>query len=442
MRNLSAPQTRLCAASCGRSDAPRRIVAPSPRPRPRCSATSTRRSRALAGVARPVHPGLDRRGPAGARRRRSRTSRQQRPFLANSEALFRELQPGRATRSRTPRRRWPTRSTVGHPDAASARSPSTSRLEPLFKALRDASPSDPLVDRSASSDLTETANVLEPDARLPHAGPDGLQLHRRCSSATPRACSARATRNGTWQRFIDHRHAAGPATTRAARPPRRPTAACRRRTTTCTPTRTRTPPRRASRDECEAGNERFIVGQAGHRQRARQPGAPRRDDDDEALMARPPRTATPPTRPAQGPHGREPVRGRRGRARRARRRRVLRLHQAHPVHARLPRQGGLPSRPTRSAPNSPVRIAGVNVGKVVKDRAQGRHQRRRRDDGDRRQGPADPQGRHAEDPPAHLPRGQLLRRPQAGHARLRRRSTTATRSRSPRRRRRCSSTRC
>ena len=32
------------------------------------------------------------------------------------------------------------------------------------------------------------------------------------------------------------------------------------------------------------------------------------------------------------------------------------------------------------------------------------------------QGPADPQGRDAEDPPAHLPRGQLLRRPVARHA--------------------------
>ena len=36
--------------------------------------------------------------------------------------------------------------------------------------------------------------------------------------------------------------------------------------------------------------------------------------------------------------------------------------------------------------------------------------------GDQRAGPADPRGRDGQDPPAHLPRGQLLRRPQAGHA--------------------------
>ena len=64
--------------------------------------------------------------------------------------------------------------------------------------------------------------------------------------------------------------------------------------------------------------------------------------------------------------------------------------------------------------NSPVRIAGVNVGKVTRSRRKPGTRRRRRHDGDRRQGPADPQGRHAEDPPADLPRGQLLRRPQPG----------------------------
>src|SRR5439155_1386303 len=36
-----------------------------------------------------------------------------------------------------------------------------------------------------------------------------------------------------------------------------------------------------------------------------------------------------------------------------------------------------------------------------------------RDDGADRRGAADPQGRRGEDPPAHLPRGQLLRGPEA-----------------------------
>ena len=66
-------------------------------------------------------------------------------------------------------------------------------------------------------------------------------------------------------------------------------------------------------------------------------------------------------------------------------------------------------------PNSPVRIAGVNVGKVKKiephedtDAAVVRWRSQA--------GAADPQGRDGEDPAAHLPRGQLLRRPRAGHA--------------------------
>ena len=44
--------------------------------------------------------------------------------------------------------------------------------------------------------------------------------------------------------------------------------------------------------------------------------------------------------------------------------------------------------------------------------------------------PPDPPRRDAEDPPAPVPRGQLLRRPQAGHARARPSSATAARSRS------------
>ena len=93
--------------------------------------------------------------------------------------------------------------------------------------------------------------------------------------------------------------------------------------------------------------------------------------------------------------------------------------------------------------SSPVRIAGVEVGKVTKVEAGRRRLHGHgRDDEAQRRGAADPQRRRAEDPAADLPRGQLLRRPQAGHpggarARLRR-----ARSRRPRPARRCSSTRC
>ena len=64
-----------------------------------------------------------------------------------------------------------------------------------------------------------------------------------------------------------------------------------------------------------------------------------------------------------------------------------------------------------------------------------------RDDEDQRRGAADPRGRRAQDPPADLPRGQLLRRPQARHAGAPTSSTRATRSRSTQTARRCSSTR-
>ena len=58
--------------------------------------------------------------------------------------------------------------------------------------------------------------------------------------------------------------------------------------------------------------------------------------------------------------------------------------------------------------NSPVRIAGVDVGKVIVDRT-----RRRRHHGHlhrRRRRPADPRRRLRRDPAADLPRGQLLHR--------------------------------
>ena len=65
---------------------------------------------------------------------------------------------------------------------------------------------------------------------------------------------------------------------------------------------------------------------------------------------------------------------------------------------------------------SPVRIAGVEVGKVTKvERARKGDDGRGRDDADPGQGPPAAPRRALQDPPAHLPRGQLLRRRHAGH---------------------------
>ena len=81
-----------------------------------------------------------------------------------------------------------------------------------------------------------------------------------------------------------------------------------------------------------------------------------------------------------------------------------------PFRAALRGQGGVQER-EQPAPGSPVRIAGVEVGKVTEGRARARGDKRRgRDDAHPGQGPAAAQGRALQDPPAHLPRGQLLRR--------------------------------
>ncbi len=87
-----------------------------------------------------------------------------------------------------------------------------------------------------------------------------------------------------------------------------------------------------------------------------------------------------------------------------------------------------------------------------RERGQGhqRHRHPRRpgrgegDDGDRQAGAADPPGRDAQDPAAHLPRGQRVRGPAAGLARVAgdQEGLALRRSRSSRPPRRCSSTRC
>ena len=94
-------------------------------------------------------------------------------------------------------------------------------------------------------------------------------------------------------------------------------------------------------------------------------------------------------------------------------------------------------------PGSPVRIAGVDVGKVKEVKADEDNQNAavvvlQIDD----EGRPRARGRDGQDPAAHLPRGQLLRRPPAWIAASRPSSRTAARSRSRRPPRRCSSTRC
>ena len=105
-------------------------------------------------------------------------------------------------------------------------------------------------------------------------------------------------------------------------------------------------------------------------------------------------------RPAQGPPRDEPADGRPARARRSARSWSTR---ASPSTCRSPTASASTrssSTPTTIRPNSPVRIAGVNIGKVKKVKAY------KGGDGNMslvtmeidEAGPADPQGRDAEDP--------------------------------------------
>ena len=119
--------------------------------------------------------------------------------------------------------------------------------------------------------------------------------------------------------------------------------------------------------------------------------------------------------PAPAPRPDEPGARRRDRAADHHGRDLARVHEALPwrdpfqFHAVFQTSNNLRL-------DSPVRIAGVNVGKVVEGRAHGRRLGHGQGhDGDERGGPADPQGRDGQDPLAHLPRGQLLRRPDARH---------------------------
>ena len=94
---------------------------------------------------------------------------------------------------------------------------------------------------------------------------------------------------------------------------------------------------------------------------------------------------------------------------------VLRLHQGHPVHERLPGQGAV-----RVGQLDPAQLAGPDRGRRGRQgqgrRGSGGLQRRRAGAGARRRRAAAARGRDGQDPPAHLPRGQLLRGPQARHA--------------------------
>ena len=284
---------------------------------------------------------------------------------------------------------------------------------------------------------------LNPTIAVPRRRSRRSATTRRCGSATSSSLLSEGDSNGTGAALHHHRHARRARTTRAARRRRPPTAASRAQDnylhTNPYPNTARAGPaegvrgRQRALHRRQAGRSATCPGNQGTprpRRRSRSSDARSRRRSDDERVPRKDRTGASPF--VVGVVVLVVVVHRR----------LLRLHQAHPVHARLPRQGRLPVGRTRSGTNSPVRIAGVNVGKVTKiERKHGTDAAVVTMEIDDKGLPIHKDA-DAEDPPAHLPRGQLLRRPRSPARRRRRRSTTATRSRSPRRRRRCSSTRC
>ena len=122
----------------------------------------------------------------------------QRPFLRNARRALPRARAGarrasllRAAPGRR-RRRGPARASQDLAAGAAA----GARFRRARGVLRGAGRADR---RSpAGADCAHAA----PDAQLPDARPDHAATTSRSGSATSRACCPRATRNGTWQRFI------------------------------------------------------------------------------------------------------------------------------------------------------------------------------------------------------------------------------------------------
>ena len=156
MENLSDPQTRLGRLIRALSRTAR-VVAPSAEAQAELFANLDTTFRALANVARPFIQDSISGGPP-ALDRATEDFPKQRPFLANSEALFRELRPGaRALRESAPD--LAAAVTVG--TKTLKRSPAfNEELRPTFAALQRLA-DDPLVTLGIR-DLTSTATILTP----------------------------------------------------------------------------------------------------------------------------------------------------------------------------------------------------------------------------------------------------------------------------------------
>ena len=196
----------------------------------------------------PVHPGLDHQGPPAldGRSARSRSCGRSWPTAracsaSCAPACARCARPRRSspTRSRSARRRCaaPSRSTAG-----SSRCCASCRRSPRTRRCSSASTARP----TSSATLNPTLQYLAP-----------AQLQCNYVTLWFRNVSSLLSEGDTERHLAavhHHRDAAGPQ--QRGRPVLRARQRPDASRTTCTPTRTRTPPRPGQPKECEAGNER------------------------------------------------------------------------------------------------------------------------------------------------------------------------------------------
>ncbi|MEA2313021.1 MAG: phospholipid/cholesterol/gamma-HCH transport system substrate-binding protein [Solirubrobacteraceae bacterium] len=194
-QNLSDPRTNLkgFVQNLGRTAA---IVAPVAENQAQLFVNLDRTMGALKTVARPyIQDSITRGQPALDEAIRSLPV--QRPFLANSEGLFRDLRPGvHALRTAAPT--LASALEVGTPTLYRSVALSN-RLKPLLKELQNFA-EDPLVPRGVAG-LTDIVRTLNPT--LQFLAPAQLQCNyvtlwfRNVSSLL-----SEGDKNGTWQRFI------------------------------------------------------------------------------------------------------------------------------------------------------------------------------------------------------------------------------------------------
>jgi ABC-type transporter Mla subunit MlaD len=268
-RNLSAPETDLDRFFAELGDAAA-IVAPVAETQAQLFVNLDRTFAALRAVARPYiqdsisggPPALD----AGIR-----SFRVQRPFLRNSEGLFRELQPGvRALRASAPT--LADAFEVGA-DVLPRTPPFNRRLASLLDELQTFA-EDPMVPRGLRATTTALRSL---NPTLQYLAPAQLQCNyvslwfRNVSSLL-----SQGDRNGTWQRFIIIATPTGPNSEGgpASEPANGPTIDNYLHTNPYPHTAAPGQPR-----ECEAANEPFlrgqkVIGNVAGRQPARTEGNP------------------------------------------------------------------------------------------------------------------------------------------------------------------------